>query len=86
MQIILLGLFIYPLYKQNFCSIETPFHKSQQQKIKKAAILATICLVCDILLPLSIKVFMTSIGITTYTFYNVSMVVNQLVTIACFDK
>ena len=87
MQIILLGLFIHPLYKQNSWSKKAPGQKpSLQKRIKKAVILAAICLASDITLPLLTKVFITPDGDLIFTFYNINLVVNQLATVACFDN
>ena len=85
MEVILLGLFIHPLYKRNFWSSETHNQKAHlQNKIKKAVILSIICLVSDIVLPLFIKVLLTPEGDMVFTFYNINLVVNHLAIVGCF--
>ena len=87
MQVSLLGLFIYPLVKQ------LSWNKNQQgmqnhrmlQLVKKAVILASVCLVADICTLISISlVYGEDTNIPTFP-YDVNLVINHLVTIVCFS-
>ena len=87
MQIILLGLFIYPILKR--ASREghqgTDRNFTLMKRVKKAVILASICLATDLL----------SIGATSILFlknsngvffaFSTNLVINHFVTIVCFD-
>ena len=87
MQVSLLGLFIYPLVKQS------SWNKNQQgmqnhrmlQLVKKAVILASVCLVTDICTLVSVSlVYGEDTNIPSFP-YGVNLVINHLVTIACFS-
>ena len=88
MQIGLLGLFIYPILKR------TLWINQQQQngrndplikRVKKAVILASICLATDILSVLVLNLVKEENTNTTIFIYSINLLVNHLVTIACFD-
>ena len=88
MQVSLLCLFIYPLLKQ------ATWNKNQQgmqnhrmlRVVKKAVILASVCLVTDIctLVYLSLAISSDGNNQRTNVVYSGNLVVNYLVTIACF--
>ena len=87
-QISLLFLFIYPILKR---SAWTNHQKSQQssdalmKRVKKAIILASIAFATDILSILA-NILLSVENATKPTFdFGVNLVVNHLVTIACFD-
>lgn len=76
MQISLLFLFVYPLIKRAGTSL-------LMQRVKKAFILTIICLVTDILFfSLSLVIEYKAIIVS---FYGVSLQLNHIVTILCFD-
>ena len=87
MQVILLGLFIHPLRKRASWSGQTPSQKIRlQQSVKKAVILAVICLISDILIPIITLVLLKPNENDIYTIYNFNIIINHLVTVACFDQ
>ena len=87
MQIILLGLFIYPLLKralwQGNLSNERKLHLIK--KVKKAVILTLMCLVTDVAAAVVLILVAEENTNNATFFYNVNIVVNLLVTIACFE-
>ena len=87
MQIMLLGLFIYPLLKralwQRKLSNERKFYLIK--KVKKAVILTSLCLITDIVADV-LLILADEENANNATFmYSVNIVVNLLVMIACFD-
>ena len=88
MQVSLLGLFIYPLLKQ--ASWNQNQHGMQNHRmlrvVKKAVIVASVCLVTDIctLVYLSLAISSDGNNQRTNVVYSGNLVVNYLVTIACF--
>ena len=88
MQILLLGLFVYPLLKQaswNKNQLGTQNHR-MLRVVKKAVILASVCLVTDIcaLIYLNLSISSGTYYLRTNTVYGVNAVINYLVAIACF--
>ena len=88
MQVSLLGLFIYPLLKQatwNQNQLGTQNHRLLQV-IKKAVVLASVCLVTDIctLIYVGLAISSGKNNQRTYVVYSGNLVVNYLVTIVCF--
>ena len=87
MQVLLLGLFIYPLVKQS------SWHKNQQgmqnnrllQLVIKAVILASVCLVTDIGSLVSLGLVYGEDTNNPSFLYTSNLVINYLVTIACFS-
>ena len=87
MQVILLELFIHPLRKRASWSGKTLSQKIRlQQRVKKAVILAVICLASDVVIPIITMVLVKSNENEIYTVYNFNIIINHLVTIACFDQ
>ena len=87
MQIILLGLFIYPILKRasRKSHLSTDRNFRLMERVKKAVILASICLATDLLsivVP-SILFLENSNGVTFPLGTN--LVINHFVTIVCFD-
>ena len=87
MQTLLLGLFVYPLLKQS------SWYKNQQGiqnhrmllLVKKAVVLASVCLVTDIFTVVSfILVFNTNSNNPLFI-YALNLIINHLATIACFS-
>ena len=87
MQIILLGLFIYPILKRalwkghqstdrNFCLMK---------RVKKAVILASICLATDLLSIGATRIFFLKNSNSVIFPFSTNLVINHFVTIACFD-
>ena len=87
MQIALLCLFLYPIIKGSLWRTQ---HQGDQSsnlfgRVKKAVILASICLATD-LLTISIRAVVTTRnGTIALSLFATNLVVNHLVTIACFD-
>ena len=87
MQIMLLGLFIYPLLKralwQRELSNESKFYLIK--KVKKAVILTSLCLITDIA-DVVVLILADEENTSNTTFVNnVNIVINLLVTVSCFD-
>ena len=86
MQILVLSLFIYPLLKQ------TSWKLNQQGKqnhhmlrvVKKAVVLTSVSLVTDICTLLSLRLVVSDDSNNPTFLYDVNLVINHLVTIACF--
>ena len=86
MQIIFLGLFIYPMLKRTLWNSNQNHERSNDlmKRIKKAILFASMCVVTD----LSILVTQFLIVKNTYVVifaFSINLVINHLVTIACFD-
>ena len=88
MQIGLLGLFLYPILKRRL------WIDQQQQsgrndplikRVKKAVILASICLGTDVLSVVVLFVIYEEDTNSAVFMYSVNLVINHLVTIVCFD-
>ena len=94
MQMSLLGLFIYPILKQASWQNKL-FGKGKKEKkittnnstlrrVKKAVILASVCVITDILTAFAVlQVFANNAN--TALMYEINLLINQLATIACFD-
>ena len=86
MQTLLLGLFVYPLLKQS------SWYKNQQGiqnhrmllLVKKAVVLASVCLVTDIFTMVSFNLVFNANSNNPSFIYILNQIINQLVTIACF--
>ena len=87
MQIGLLFLFIYPITKTAKWKgqQQRDINSSLLQRVKKAIILTSICLVTDVL-TIIVRTFLISINGSIILFiFSSNLVVNHMVTIACFD-
>ena len=88
MQIILLGLFIYPILKRTSIQRhQNDAHNSNRllKRIKKAVILATVCLSSDVIvLTVYISILLNESRDTGFP-YSINMAVNFLVAISWFD-
>ena len=86
MQTLLLGLFVYPLLKQS------SWYKNQQgmqnypilHLVKKAVVLASVCLVTDIFTVVSFTLIFDTNSNNSSFIYALNLIINHLVTIACF--
>ena len=88
MQIGLLGLFIYPILKRTLWLDQQRQNGKNDtliKRVKKAVILATICLCTDILSVVVLIVGYDKNANSTVFIYSFNLVINQLVTIVCFD-
>ena len=86
MQIALLGLFIYPIYKINLREGQLTGEVLRlRQKAKKAAVLALLCFVSDLLLILVRTLLHEDNATIVASTYSVNLIINQLATLACFD-
>ena len=87
MQGILLCLFVHPLIKRASWSGQTPSQRILlQQSVKKAVILAVICLASDICIPVLTYMLVMPNENDMYTICNFNIVINQFVVVACFDQ
>ena len=88
MQVSLLGLFIYPLLKQATWNQNQPGTQNHRmlRVVKKAVVLASACLVTDIctLIYVGLAISSGKNNQRTHVVYSGNLVVNYLVTIACF--
>ena len=92
-QISLLGLFIYPLLKQASWQRKLSGKKTKkskknscvQKRVKKAVILASVCLITDILTVVATRLAFEENKNNFSFMYDINLAINQLVTIACFD-
>ena len=87
MQIALLCLFLYPIIKGSLWRTQHQEDQSSNlfKRVKKAVILASICLATD-LLTISIRAVVTTRnGTIALSLFATNLVVNHLVTIVCFD-
>ena len=82
MQIALLGLFIYPIIKRTLWrSNDVNRNLILLQRVRKATIITTVCLVSDILSAALIQ----SVSYRFLNIYHLNLLINHLATIACFD-
>ena len=86
MQIALLGLFIFPIIKRtSWRSKDANRNLNLLQRVKKATIITTACIISDILSTV-ISWAMIRRNITSFSsIYSLNLVINQLATVACFD-
>ena len=87
MQIILLGLFIYPMLKRTLWQSDQNHERSNglMQRVKKAILLASTCLATDLLSILAYQfLFAKNANVVIFP-YSINLVINHLVTIVCFD-
>ena len=91
MQISLLSLFIYPLLKQAswqnkvFEEGKEKMNKGMLKRVKKAVVLASVCLATDILTAVVVGLEFKKIMNSSFFMYDIELAINHLVTIACFD-
>ena len=86
-QLALLFLFIYPIAKRAMWQGQSKNEQNSvlMRRVKKATILTIICLVTDILSVLISEVLSTKNASSPTFDFGVNLVINHLVTIACFD-
>ena len=86
-QIFLLGMFIYPILKRTVWLSQQHTNGSLCliKRVKKALILASICLITDLLLIVATKYTFIKNQTSGIYAYSLNFTVNHLVTIACFD-
>ena len=80
MQVVLLGLFIYPIItKATLLTSKNSQTSKLVKRVKKAVILTVVCLVSDIL------AFVLTVN-KVMNIYNVDLMINVFVTVFCFDN
>ena len=86
-QLALLFLFIYPIAKQAKCQGQSKnkHNSGLMRRVKKATILTSICLVTDILSVFTSELLSNENASDPTFDFGVNLVINHLVTIACFD-
>ena len=86
-QISLLFLFVYPILKRTFWKdrLQSPQNTSLLRRVKKAVVLASICLASDILAVLLENFFDEPHATTPKFDFGINLLVNHLATVACFD-
>ena len=92
-QVSLLGLFICPLLKQASWQQKLSGKRTKKsmknnrmlRRVKKAVVLASICLVTDILTVVATRLAFEENKNNFSFMYDINLAINQLVTIACFD-
>ena len=91
MQLLLLGLFIYPILKQAswqnkvFGEGREKTNERILRRVKKALVLASVCLATDILTAVAIGLVFEKNTNSSFFMYDINLTINHLVTIACFD-
>ena len=87
MQIILLGLFIYPIFKRTLWrgSQNKGGNIRLMRRVHKAFVLTLICLFTDVLSVVMTKVFFVKHASSAIFPFSINLQINHLVTIACFD-
>ena len=87
MQIILLGLFIYPILKRALWKSHqsTDRNFTLMKRVKKAVILASICLATDLLSIGATRIYSPKNSNSALFPFGINLVINHFVTIACFD-
>ena len=87
MQIILLGLFIYPILKRSLWQSNQNHERSNclMKRVKKAVLLASICLATDLLSILATQFLFVKNANAVSFLFSLNLEINLLVTIACFD-
>ena len=87
MQIVLLTLFIYPILKRTLWKgkLNSDRNICLLRRVKKAVILTSVCLGSDIAAVVATVLLLQKDASSVTFVYGVNLVVNLLVTIACFD-
>ena len=88
MQIGLLFLFIYPIFKSSLWRSglrQNEQNTSLFKRVKKAVALSSICLATDILTIILRPILITRNGSIVLSIFSTNLVINHLMTIACFD-
>ena len=82
-QICLLGLFVYPILRKTSWGSKKNIHLLK--RVKKAVFLTAVCLITDGISVVVIVVLYVPNASSAFFIYNINLVINHLVTIACFD-
>ena len=87
MQVVLLGLFIYPILKRSLWRghQSTDGNSPLMRRVKKAVALAAICFLTDVLSVVATIVLFEDNTNSPIFMYSVNLTINQFATIACFD-
>ena len=86
MQIFLLGLFIYPILKQTSWRGHQSSNRRLMKRVKKAIVLTVISLSLDFVPLVGIICIYVEITNSLFSTYSLTLIVNHLVTIVCFDN
>ena len=87
MQIALLALFLYPILKKtSWQNQKTSRNSDLMKRVKKAVALTCTCLISDILFTAITVVLHTYNTSGIFATFSINLVVNQLVTVGCFDN
>ena len=87
MQLALLGLFIYPMLKRSQWMTDQHDERNSRlmRRVKKAIVLASICLVTDVSSFLVIGLLVSKTSNRVEYPYSINLMVNLMVAIVCFD-
>ena len=86
MQMMLLGLFIYPIVKRGLWKDHSEnLNPCLFKRVQKAVLLTSACLFSDIVSAIASNTLYTADTNNVFIVYSVNLLVNHLVTIACFD-
>ena len=92
LQVSLLGLFIYPMLKTNkpFLGLENQVEGRRKnglmKKVKKAVILASVCLGTDIFSGIVLAAMFQEHSNSPLFMININLIINHVAVIACFDQ
>jgi len=87
MQVGLLVLFVYPIFNQSLWRNQQRNERNSllMRRVKKAVILTSVCLGTDIVTFIVLILLYEEYGSSVNCTYSINLVINHLVTIACFD-
>jgi len=87
MQIGLLVLFVFPIFNRSLWRNQQRNERNSRlmKRVKKAVILTSVCLGTDIVTFIVLVLLYEEYGNFVYSTYSINLVINHLVTIACFD-
>ena len=86
MQVLLLGLFIYPILKQTSWQGHQWSNQHLIKRVKKAIVFTAISLLTDFAPLVAIVCVHVKITNSFFFTYSLTFIINHLVTIACFDN
>lgn len=85
MQIVLLGLFIYPITKRRMWNDSETKNPHLLRQVQKAVLLTSVCLLSDVASAIASNTLYKPNTNNVFIVYSINLFFNQLVTIACFN-
>ena len=87
MQIALLALFLYPIFKKtSWKTQKTSRNSDLMRRVKKAVALTSVCLISDVVFSAFTYAFYQPDNSSFFAPFSINLSINHLVTVGCFDN